>query len=185
MEQETNKAQKEANRKLTTQLWVFALGALLFGFALVPLYDSLCDVAGYGSRRNLTEASVGGGPTEAVSREITVEFISTMPTVGEWEFRPVVTSMKVRTGQLQEAKFIAKNLLSRPATAQAVPDVAPRSAALHFRKTECFCFSPQFDALQERELTVRFVVDSQLPDDVDRITLGYAMFGIQPKVAAN
>jgi cytochrome c oxidase assembly protein subunit 11 len=176
--------QRIANRKLTIQLTVFALGALLFGFALVPLYDTICDVVGYGSRRNLTEASIGN-ESRGIQRDVTVEFVSTMPTVGEWEFKPLQTSMKVRTGQLQEVKFVAKNLLQRPAVAQAIPDIAPRSAALHFRKTECFCFSPQqFDALQERELTVRFFVDSQLPDDIDRITLGYAMFGVPQKVAA-
>ena len=176
--------QRKANRTLTLQLTLFALGFLVFGFALVPLYDTICDVAGYGSRKNLTQAAVGSLPA-ATQREVTVEFISTMPTVGEWEFRPVVTSMKVHTGQLQEAKFVAKNLLTHAATAQAIPDIAPRSAALHFRKTECFCFSPQhFEALQERELIVRFVVDAQLPDDVDRISLGYAMFGVPQKVAA-
>lgn len=190
MNDDANSEQRKANRKLTIQLWVFAFGALVLGFALVPFYATLCDIAGYGSRRNLTEASVGGAPTKAakdvVSREITVEFISTMPTVGEWEFHPAVTSMKVHTGQLSEAKFYAKNLLAKPAVAQAIPDVAPRSAALFFRKTECFCFSPQkFDAMQERELTVRFFVDAQLPDDVDRITLGYAMFGVPQKVATN
>ena len=112
--------QLKANRKLTIQLWVFAFGALVLGFALVPFYDTLCDIAGYGSRKNLTQAGVGGQPAKAakdvVSREITVEFISTMPTVGEWEFHPAVTSMKVRTGQLSEAKFVAKNMLTKPAT---------------------------------------------------------------------
>jgi|SRR5215831_13011402 len=179
----------KANRKLTLQLSLFALGSLLFGFALVPLYDTICDIAGYGSRQNLTQASNGVAQqtsrTDAVSREITIEFVSTMPTVGEWEFHPTVTSMKVQTGKLQEATFVAKNLLAQSATAQAIPDVAPRSAALHFRKTECFCFAPQhFEALQERELKVRFIVDSELPEDVDRITLAYAIFGVSRKVAA-
>src|SRR5690349_14104594 len=88
-----------SHRKLTLQLALFALGSLLFGFALVPLYDTICDVAGYGSRRNLTQASTTGTDTNAAeAREITVEFVSTMPTAGEWEFRPAVASMKVRTG---------------------------------------------------------------------------------------
>jgi cytochrome c oxidase assembly protein subunit 11 len=88
-------------------------------------------------------------------------------------------SAKVRTGQLSEAKFIAKNLLAHPVTGQAIPDIAPRSVSKYFHKTECFCFSPQqFGAEQERELTVRFIVDPQLPEDLDRITLGYAMYGV-------
>lgn len=184
----SGEAMRKANRKMVLQLTLFALGFLGFGFAMVPMYDVLCDVTGYGSRKNLNEAAKlatsGGAPV--AQREIIVEFISTIPTVGEWEFRPVANSAKVRTGQLFTAKFIAKNLLAKPATGQAVPSIAPHEASPYFRKTECFCFTPQhFDALQERELTVRFVVDPQLPVTVDRITLAYAMYGVPQKVAAN
>lgn len=174
-----------ANRKLSWQLGLFALGFLGFGFALVPLYDVLCKVTGYGSRENLTQASLSAGNSSlSTEREVTVEFVSTLPTVGEWEFRAVENSVKVRTGQLYSAKFMAKNLLAKATTGQAVPSIAPHNAAQYFHKTECFCFTPQhFEALQERELTVRFVVDSQLPDKLDRITLAYSMYGV-PQIAA-
>jgi cytochrome c oxidase assembly protein subunit 11 len=175
---------RKANRTLTWQLWIFSLGFLGFGFALVPLYDVLCSVTGYGSRQNLTQASRESGIPSATQREVTVEFVSTLPTVGEWEFRPLENSAKVRTGQLYSAKFVAKNLLAKPSTGQAVPSIAPHNVAQYFHKTECFCFTPQhFAALQERELIVRFIVDSHLPDDIDRITLAYSMYGV-PQVAA-
>jgi cytochrome c oxidase assembly protein subunit 11 len=177
---------RKANRTLTWQLWLFALGFLGFAFALVPLYDVLCAVTGYGSRENLTQASTPTtDQTSPIStREVTVEFVSTLPTVGEWEFRAVENSAKVRTGQLYSAKFVAKNLLAKASTGQAVPSIAPHNVAQYFHKTECFCFTPQhFAALQERELIVRFIVDTHLPDDVDRITLAYSMYGI-PQVAA-
>jgi len=180
-------ATRKANRKLALQLWVFAGAFLAFGFALVPLYDALCQVTGYGNRRNLTQAATESAVTRTteVAREVTVEFMSTMPRVGEWEFRPTQASAKVRTGQLFSATFIAKNLLALPATGQAVPSLSPNEASQYFRKTECFCFTPQhFNAGEERELTVRFVVDSQLPAKVDRITLAYSMFGAPQKVAA-
>lgn len=35
-----------SNRKLTLRLLGFALGAFGFGFALVPLYDVICDITG-------------------------------------------------------------------------------------------------------------------------------------------
>jgi cytochrome c oxidase assembly protein subunit 11 len=176
---------RRANRRLTWQLSFFALGFLGFGFALVPLYDVLCEVTGYGNRQNLTEASEIEAPGPGVQREITVEFVSTNPTVGEWEFRAVEHSARVKTGQLYAAKFVAKNLLAKAATGQAVPDIAPRNVEKYFRKTECFCFTPQhFDALQERELEVRFVVDSQLPENVDRITLAYSLYGVAQQVAS-
>jgi len=185
MSERSSESQRKANRKLTLQLTVFALGSLGFGFALVPLYDVICDVTGYGSRKTLLEAASIDANAASVSREVTVEFLATNPTVGEWEFRPVVGSVKVLTGQLAEAKFVAKNMLAKEATGQAIPSIAPQYATRYFRKTECFCFTPQhFKAGEERELTVRFVVDSQLPTDMDRITLGYSMYGVPQQVAS-
>jgi cytochrome c oxidase assembly protein subunit 11 len=70
--------------------------------------------------------------------------------------------------------------------AQAVPSVAPITTAKYLQKTECFCFTPQsFGASEEREFVVRFIVDPDLPTQVDRMTLAYSMYA-QParKVAA-
>ena len=49
---------KSANRKLLLKLLGFSAGAFAFGYALVPLYDVLCDVTGYGNERRLAEKSV-------------------------------------------------------------------------------------------------------------------------------
>ena len=174
---------RKANRKLIWQLSLFAVGSLAFGFALVPLYNVVCAVTGYGDRQTLLQAAEVAhlAPT---NREVTIEFVSTNPTAGEWQFQPEAHSINVRTGQLAEAKFVAKNLLAHPVTAQAIPSIAPHQATTYFHKTECFCFTPQhFDAEQTRELSVRFVVDPQLPPDIDRISLGYSMYGITPVAA--
>lgn len=170
------RALKKANRKLTWQLWLFAAGSLAFGFALVPLYNVLCDVTGYGDRSKLRQvASVVEAPDEA--RTVTIEFISSAPTFGNWEFRPEQTQLEVHPGKLYEAKFYARNLREQPVTAQAVPSIAPLQATQYFRKTECFCFTPQqFAGGQARELSVRFIVDPKLPATIDRLTLGYAMY---------
>jgi cytochrome c oxidase assembly protein subunit 11 len=171
----SNETQK-ANRKLTLQLWLFAAGFLAFGFALVPLYNVLCDVTGYGDRSKLEKAAtVVEAPDE--KRTITVEFVSSTPTFGTWEFRPEVAHLEVHPGKLYEAKFYARNLREQPITAQAVPSIAPMQATQYFRKTECFCFRPQqFAGGQARELSVRFIVDPKLPASIDRLTLGYAMY---------
>jgi cytochrome c oxidase assembly protein subunit 11 len=172
-------AQREvnkANRKLTWQLWLFAAGSLAFGFALVPLYDVLCDVTGYGDRSKLLQsASVVEVPD--AKRTVTIEMISTAPTFGSWEFRPEVAQLEVHPGKLYEAKFYARNLRAHRVTAQAIPSIAPLQATQYFRKTECFCFTPQqFEGDQARELSVRFIVDPKLPATIDRLTLGYAMY---------
>ena len=169
-------ALKKANRKLTWQLLLFAAGSLAFGFALVPLYNVLCAVTGYGDRSKLEQAAtVVEAPDE--TRTVTVEFISSAPTYGNWEFRPEVAHIEVHPGKLYEAKFYARNLREQPVTAQAVPSIAPLQATQYFRKTECFCFRPQqFAGGQARELSVRFIVDPKLPATIDRLTLGYAMY---------
>jgi len=169
---------RRANRSLTRQLWWFAAGSFAFGFALVPLYSVLCKVTGYGDKKELVRAATLPESADT-SRWVRVEFMSTNPTVGEWELSPVKPSIEVHPGQLYEATFVAKNLIAKPVVGQAVPSIAPSQATQYFRKTECFCFTPQsFAASQTRELKVRFYVDRELPGDIDRITLAYAMFDV-------
>src|SRR5262245_22898839 len=98
---------KRSNRRLVTQLWLFALGAFGFGFALIPLYRVICDVTGYGDRTQLVRAA----PIEAApvtNRLVTVEMLSAMPTFGSWDFHPVARSMQVQPGRIYEAHFYAK-----------------------------------------------------------------------------
>jgi cytochrome c oxidase assembly protein subunit 11 len=110
--------------------------------------------------------------------------VANLPTVGSWKFQPEVHSMQVQPGRLYEAKFLATNETGQPTWAQAVPDVAPSKAAAFFRKTECFCFTPQQFAVGEsRHMPVRFFVDPALPKYVDRITLAYTFYDTQGPVA--
>jgi len=63
-----------------------------------------------------------------------------------------------------------------------VPSISPMRAAQYFVKTECFCFTPQhFARDEERELKVRFVVDRELPKNIDRLTLSYAFYDVERK----
>ena len=112
------------------------------------------------------------------------EFLADLPTVGHWQFKPVVYSMTVHPGRLYEAKFVAHNLTGRDTWGQAVPEIAPAKVAAYFRKTECFCFTPQhFKQGEERAMPVRFIVDPALPSHVDRITLAYTFYDTQAPAA--
>jgi cytochrome c oxidase assembly protein subunit 11 len=169
-------ATNKANRTLTRQLWLFAAGAFAFGFALVPLYDVICDVTGYGDKSKLRQASTIDAVPDK-NRVVTIELLADSPAFGDWEFRPEQPTVEVHPGQLYEAKFYARNTRAQPVTAQAIPSIAPLQATKYFHKTECFCFTPQhFEARQERELTVRFIVDPKLPVNIDRLTLAYSMY---------
>ena len=68
---------------------------------------------------------------------------------------------------------------NRTMSAQAIPSYAPRQAASHFNKLECFCFSQYTLAPGEKkEWPVAFVIDPRLPKDVTTITLSYTFFEV-------
>lgn len=163
------------HRELVVRLIALALGMFAFGFLLVPLYDVFCDITGIGGKLNTTAAVVSESVDE--TRVITVEFLAAVNSQAPWEFRPVVSSMQVHPGKLYDATYVAKNLTDRSIVGQAVPNIAPGEAARHFRKTECFCFTEQtFAAAESKEMPVRFIVDTDLPEYVDRVTLSYTFF---------
>lgn len=94
--------------------------------------------------------------------------------------------MKVHPGKLYQATFYAHNLTGTAVVAQAVPSIAPQTVARYFRKTECFCFRPQnFTADEAREMPIRFIVDPDLPPDVDRLTLAYSFFDAPQQAVAS
>jgi cytochrome c oxidase assembly protein subunit 11 len=167
---------KRANRRLTRSLLIMTAGSFAFGWALVPLYDVFCKVAGIGNAQAKTGAAEVREAVDS-NREVTVEFIADPATVGSFEFRPEAASMRVHPGKLYDTQFYAKNLTGGGSVAQAVPSISPSVAAQYFHKTQCFCFSPQhFGAGEGRDMPVRFIVDPSLPDNVDRITLAYTFY---------
>jgi cytochrome c oxidase assembly protein subunit 11 len=67
--------------------------------------------------------------------------------------------------------------------AQAIPSYAPRQAAAHFSKIECFCFNEYTLAPGEsKQWPVTFVTDPKLPRDVTTITLSYTFFEVGGRV---
>jgi cytochrome c oxidase assembly protein subunit 11 len=180
-----SESRDQNNRRLTLRLLGFAAGAFAFGFALVPLYDVICDITGVGNPKDLLRASNVQAVEYDESRLVTVEFVADLPSVGSWEFHPVIAEMKVNPGRLYEIDYVARNLTGRDTVAQAIPSVAPGKATAFFRKTECFCFVPQnFAKDEERVMPVRFVIDPNLPKSIDRVTLSYVFYDNSTRVAA-
>jgi cytochrome c oxidase assembly protein subunit 11 len=173
---------RRANLTMTWKLLAIAAGSFAFGFALVPLYNVLCSVTGYGDQSKLRERSAAIEQPQ-LDRTVTVEFLADVASAGTFEFRPVVRTVEVHPGQLFTAEFYAHNLTGRDTVAQAVPNIAPSEVAAYFHKTECFCFSPQHFALNEgREMPVRFIIDPALPRHIDMITLAYTFYDESARV---
>lgn len=165
-----------SNKALTLRLFAMALGMFAFGFlVLPPLYEVFCEITGFGGRTNAVAAQIVAAPDE--SREIRIEFITNVHDYAPWEFTADVDSMMVNPGRIYYATFTARNLTAGDKVAQAVPSVTPVTASKHFKKIECFCFTSQaFAANEARAMPLQFIVDPELPDYVDTITLQYTFF---------
>lgn len=173
-------APRQGNRGLVARLLLMVAGSFAFGFALVPLYDVFCEVTGIGTRDSLSRAAAVAATEPDPARTVVVEFTASVPAGARFEFAPVAASLEVQPGRLYEMRYRARNLSGRATTGQAVPSIAPARATAHFRKTECFCFTPQhFASDEERELSVRFMVDRELPPGIDRLTLSYALYDVE------
>jgi cytochrome c oxidase assembly protein subunit 11 len=164
-------------RRHVLRLSALTVAMFGFGFALVPLYDVLCDLTGFNGRTSnmLLVSDVQERPDP--SRLVTVEFLTTVNGARPWAFSAETQALRVHPGQLYTVNFVAKNPQDHAVMAQAVPSVAPWSASKHLRKTECFCFRQQaFAAGEEKSMPMRFMLDPALPAEVDTVTLSYTFF---------
>ena len=165
-----------SNAALVRRLLLLAAAMFGFGFfALPPLYEAFCEITGFGGRTNTSAIAATEAPD--LDREIRIEFMTTVNSYAPWTFEADADSMVVHPGKMYYATFTARNTTDQALIGQAVPSVAPVSATGHFQKIECFCFNSQeFAANQELSLPLQFIVDPDLPEYIDTITLSYTFF---------
>jgi cytochrome c oxidase assembly protein subunit 11 len=173
---------KRDNAAMLGKLAVIAAAMFGFGYALVPLYEQICEALGINvlsvSEREATSynRTRPNGQVDT-SRTITVEFDANAH--GPWSFKPALATLKVHPGELATVMYEFANEQGRAMSAQAIPSYAPKQATAHFNKLECFCFNEYTLAPGERrQWPVVFVIDPKLPKDVTTITLSYTFFEI-------
>ena len=175
-ETRSTKSEDRVDRWLTAKLVGMTVAMFGFGYLLVPLYDVFCEVTGLGGR-TADQAAVAGSMVIDESREVELEFIASVGASEGWTFRPSVSRMTITPGKLYQTTFYAENRRDDARIGQAVPSVAPGTAARYLQKTECFCFEQQeFDGNEGREMPVVFYLDPELPEHLDTATLSYAFF---------
>ncbi|QWF70415.1 cytochrome c oxidase assembly protein [Methylomonas paludis] len=164
------------NTKLVKKLVLIALLMFGFGYALVPLYNVLCDITGQNIKvQNAVENN--GEFVVDESREIRVEFITSVNAATPLSFSAETSSIKVHPGQYYTVNFYAKNKTGINLKAQAIPSITPGLAEQFFKKIQCFCFTTQtFAPNEEKTMPVRFAVDPKLPERYKTITLSYTFF---------
>jgi cytochrome c oxidase assembly protein subunit 11 len=166
------------NRRFLQRALLVSAVMFLFGFAMVPLYRIAC-VHVFKNRIYNTADSTAkvAGFQEDTTRWVTVQFVANVNSALAWQFTPELASIRVHPGVLSEAWFDATNLAPTTIVGNAVPSVAPSRASPYFNKTECFCFTEQaLKPGESRRMPVRFIVDPQLPAEIDTLTLSYTFY---------
>ena len=177
---------RSENAKMVGKLAVITVGMFAFGYALIPIYKHVCEALGInilaiGEKQVPGQSKAKANTQVDLSRTITVEFDANAR--GPWLFKPALASIQVHPGQLATVMYEFQNVQDRKMAAQAIPSYAPRNAAAHFNKLECFCFNQYLlEPGEKKQWPVAFVIDPKLPKDVTTITLSYTFFEVGGKV---
>lgn len=171
---------KKKHFNLLVVLSVIVLGMFVFGFALVPIYNSLCKTLNINGKTN-TQSIAYDASTAKVekSREVLVEFVATNNSGVPWDFYPQTKKIKVHPGQIVKLAFYAENKTDHKMIVQAIPSVTPGLAAKYLKKTECFCFTQQtLNGHEAMNMPLLFHIDTELPKNINTVTLSYTLFDV-------
>ena len=164
------------NQRLVRKLVFVVIAMFGFGFALVPIYDVFCDLTGINGKTD-AEAAEEVIYEVDTSREITIEFVTSLNESAPIEFYAERKKMKVHPGQYYTVNFYAQNKTNKDMVARAIPSISPGITAEYFEKIECFCFDEQtFKAKERKTMPVRFVINPELETRYRTITLSYTFF---------
>jgi len=169
------------NRRMVAKLVTVVAMMFAFGYALVPIYRTICEALGVNVIARSEPQSEAPASTQVdFGRTVTVEFDANAR--GPWDFRPETARIDIHPGEVVTVMYEFRNRQERTMAAQAFPSYAPAAAAAHFRKLECFCFSEHvLKPGETKRWPVVFVVDARLPKDVRTITLSYTFFEVGGK----
>jgi len=176
------------NRRMVGKLVVVTALMFGFGYALVPIYRTICEALGVNVLAR-AELQSGAAADRAVNtqvdlaRTVTIEFDAN--SRGPWDFKPAQASIDVHPGEVTTVMYEFRNRQNRTMAAQAFPSYAPSVAMAHFKKLECFCFAEHvLQPGETKQWPVVFVIDRKLPKDVRTITLSYTFFEVGGKTPA-
>lgn len=159
------------------KLLIVACAMFGFGFALVPFYKKICEVTGI---NNVLKADEVTNSQIDAARWLTVEFDTNVRNHLPWTFTPLEKSVRFHPGELVQVTFEVRNNSNRAVTGQAIPSYGPQLAGRYFKKLECFCFTQQtLQPGEVRRMPVVFVIEKDLPHDVNTVTLSYSFFEVE------
>lgn len=169
--------------KLLVGLVLLTVGMFGFAFALVPLYNRMCQALGINGKTSMLVQNYDEKHALVdKDRTVLVQFVATQNSSLPWKFYPEVKQIKVHPGAVAKLSFYAENSTPEQMTVQAIPSVTPGLAAKYIKKTECFCFARQTLAGHEAmHMPLLFFLDTDLPKSIHTITLSYTLFDVTGK----
>ncbi|MSP27814.1 MAG: cytochrome c oxidase assembly protein [Methylococcales bacterium] len=171
------------NTKLAKKLLLVAVAMFGFGYALVPLYDVLCKWKWIERDRPDDIKKVPEVAYKVdMSREITIEFMTTLNESTPMEVRSEKKQLKVHPGEYYTVNYYAENKTDKVMVARAIASFSPAVISSFFEKIQCFCFDEQtFKPREAKVMPMRFTINPELPEQYKTITLSYTFFDITEK----
>lgn len=175
------------NGRVAMLCLVILVGMTGAAYAAVPLYKAFCTATGFDGTVRRAEAA----PTKVLAKTVSVRFDANVRDL-PWTFTPSQVSQQVQIGAQNVAFFKVTNTSDKAITGQASYNLVPETAAAHFQKLQCFCFSEQTIGPHETvEFPVVYFVDPEYATDPEtrrqaEITLSYTFFPVkdQPSKSA-
>ena len=167
----------KTNFAMLKKLLIFTVVMFGFGYALVPMYEKFCEVTGI---NNLLQPDVVDKNIEIdLSRAIAIELDANVRGL-PWQFKPLQSNAKIHPGESLEVMYEIRNDSDQELSGQAIPSYSPRFLERYLKKFECFCFTKQVLKPGEvRQMPVKFVIDPQIPVDVNTVTISYTFFALE------
>lgn len=165
---------QKANQRTLKKTLLIVLAMFGFGYALVPMYNALCQALGVnGQTEKVTVENLNKYGVDE-SRLVTVELNTMVNSRLPWAFKSEVQSIQVHPGKVTRVDYEIVNQSSDKIVGQAIHSVMPVEATTYFKTAECFCFTQQaLNPNEKKKLAVVFMVDPKIPEDINTLVLSY------------
>ena len=168
---------KKLNIKTAKKLIFICFSMFLFSFALIPIYNVICDVTGLNGNTSNLKEKVEQYSENISAEKLNIQFISHQTNNNKLSFKPLEFEMTISPGKVYSTMYIATNKTNSKIVGQAIPSVSPNEASRYLKKIECFCFEEQtFKPGEVVKLPLYFAIDEKLPNRIKTVTLSYSFF---------
>ena len=115
-----------------TKLSLAVVAMYGFSYALVPIYDTFCEITGLNGKTN--EVAYVANDIKEDNIFVTFKFISNVANSAPLYFEPSVSEMTVQVGKPYNTHYVMKNNSSKQLHTTASPSVTPGKHAEYFKK---------------------------------------------------